>query len=82
MAKEKNKHGQGEWSFSQRNTDGLWTARKMFGRKADGKPNIVAFYGKTRTEVKEKAAAYKEQFDFDEDEVDADDSEGVEIDKE
>lgn len=59
MAKEKNKRGQGEWSFSQRNTDGLWTARKMFGRKADGKPNIVAFYGRTRTEVKEKAAAYE-----------------------
>ncbi len=38
--------------------------------------------GEAYEQVKEKAAAYKEQFDFDEDEVDADESEGVEIDKE
>ena len=47
------KRGQGEGSFTQRK-DGLWTARKQFGYKADGKPNIKAFYGKTKTEVRNK----------------------------
>lgn len=54
------KRGQGEWSFTQRK-DKLWTARKQFGRKADGKPNIKAFYGKTITEVKRKASEYENQ---------------------
>ncbi len=55
----KSKRGQGEWSFTQRK-DGLWTARKQFGKKENGKPNIVAFYGKTITEVRKKAKDYEE----------------------
>lgn len=58
MAEKKQKRGQGEWSFSQRK-DGLWTARKQFGKKDNGKPNIVAFYGKNLTEVKKKAKDYE-----------------------
>ena len=45
----KNKRGQGEWSYTQRK-DKLWTARKQFGKKSDGKPNIKAFYGKSITD--------------------------------
>lgn len=50
--------GKGEWCFSQRK-DGLWTARKQFGYKPDGKKNIVAFYGKSKTIVRNKAADYE-----------------------
>lgn len=57
---KKNKRGQGEWSYTQRK-DKLWTARKQFGKKTDGKPNIKAFYGKSITEVKKKAMAYEAQ---------------------
>ena len=56
----KNKRGQGEWSYTQRK-DKLWTARKQFGKKSDGKPNIKAFYGKSITEVKRKAQEYENQ---------------------
>ena len=56
----KTKRGQGEWSYTQRK-DKLWTARKQFGKKSDGKPNIKAFYGKTITEVKRKAQEYENQ---------------------
>ena len=58
MAEKKQKRGQGEWSFSKRK-DGLWTARKQFGKKDNGKPNIIAFYGKNLTEVKKKAKDYE-----------------------
>lgn len=54
----KKKRAQGEWSFTQRK-DKLWTARKQFGYKANGKPNIKAFYGKNITEVKQKAKEYE-----------------------
>lgn len=57
---KKQKRGQGEWSYTQRK-DKLWTARKQFGKKSDGKPNIKAFYGKSITEVKRKAMAYENQ---------------------
>ena len=56
----KSKRGQGEWSFSQRK-DKLWTARRQFGKKENGKPNIVAFYGKSITEVRRKAKEYEEK---------------------
>lgn len=59
MAQSK-KRGQGEWSYSQRK-DKIWTARKQFGKKSNGKPNIKAFYGKTITEVKKKAQEYENQ---------------------
>lgn len=58
MAEKKAKRGQGEWSFSQRK-NGSWTARKQFGKKENGKPNIVAFYGKTQSDVKKKAKEYE-----------------------
>lgn len=56
---KKNKRGQGEWSFTQRKGDKLWTARKQFGKKPDGKPNIKAFYGKSISEVRKKAKEYE-----------------------
>ena len=56
----RSKRGQGEWSYTQRK-DKLWTARKQFGKKINGKPNIKAFYGKTITEVKRKALEYENQ---------------------
>ena len=52
------KRGQGEWCFNQRK-DGTWTARKQFGRKENGKPNIVAFYDKTLAAVRRKAKEYE-----------------------
>lgn len=58
--KEYKKRGQGEGSFTQRK-DGLWTARKQFGYKTNGKPNIKAFYGKTKTEVRNKLKEYEKQ---------------------
>jgi len=58
MSSTKTKRGQGEGSFSKRK-DGLWTARKQFGYKENGKPNIKAFYGKTKTEVKKKLDDYQ-----------------------
>lgn len=54
------KRGQGEGSFTQRK-DGLWTGRKQFGYKLDGKPNIKAFYGKTKTEVRNKLKEHEKQ---------------------
>lgn len=54
------KRGQGEWSYTQRK-DGLWTARKQFGKKENGKANIKAFYGKNISEVKNKAKQYEFQ---------------------
>lgn len=56
----KSKRGQGEWSFTQRK-DKLWTARKQFGKKENGKPNIKAFYGKSISEVRRKAQEYENQ---------------------
>lgn len=56
---EKKKRGQGEWSFVERaGRKGQWVARKQFGKKDNGKPNIVCLYGKSKTEVRQKAADY------------------------
>lgn len=49
----------GDWSISERpGRKGQWQARKQFGRKGNGKPNIIALYGRNKTEVKNKAAEY------------------------
>ena len=59
MADKKSKRGQGEWSFVERTgRNGPWVARKQFGKKENGKPNIVCLYGRSKTEVKNKAADY------------------------
>lgn len=56
---ERSKRGQGEWSFVERTgRKGQWVARRQFGKKANGKPNIVCLYGHSKTEVKNKAADY------------------------
>lgn len=56
---EKKKRGQGEWSFVERaGRKGQWVARKQFGKKENGKPNIVCLYGKSKTDVRQKAADY------------------------
>ncbi len=59
MADKKSKRGQGEWSFVERTgRKGQWVARKQFGKKENGKPNIVCLYGHSKTDVKNKAADY------------------------
>lgn len=57
---KKSKRGHGEWSFGLRpGREGQWQARKQFGKKENGKPNIVAFYGRSKSEVKQKAMEYE-----------------------
>ncbi len=54
------RRGRGDWSVSERpGRKGQWQARKQFGRKDNGKPNIIALYGRNKTEVKEKAKEYE-----------------------
>ena len=54
-----NRRSAGEGNISQR-ANGTWTARLQLGIKEDGKPKVKAFYGKTRKEVAEKLADYRE----------------------
>lgn len=60
----KEKRGQGEWCFYEQK-NGNWTARKQFGRKENGKPNIVALYGGKGKDglrdVKRKVKVYEEK---------------------
>ncbi|MCX7924034.1 MAG: site-specific integrase [Clostridia bacterium] len=49
----------GEGNISKR-ADGYWTARIQVGSNENGKQRIKAFYGKTRKEVAEKLADYRE----------------------
>ena len=44
--------------FERAGRKGQWVARKQFGKKENGKPNIVCLYGHSKTEVKNKAADY------------------------
>ena len=48
----------GEGTIFQ-NKDGKWVAQIRNGKKANGKSNIKAFYGKTEAEVKKKLKAFK-----------------------
>jgi hypothetical protein len=41
------KRADGEGTFSQHATSGLWRGRLMVGRKVDGKPDIREVYAKT-----------------------------------
>ncbi len=43
--------------------DGRWVARKVFGRRPDGKPNRKAFYGSTAAEAAQKLADYERQLE-------------------
>lgn len=52
------KKSHGEGNISKR-SNGTWTARIQVGFKDNGKPNIKAFYGKTRKEVADKLNDYK-----------------------
>lgn len=53
------KRSPGEGNISKR-PDGYWTARIQVGTNENGKPKVKAFYGKTRKEVVEKLADYRE----------------------
>ena len=53
------KRSPGEGNISKRK-DGYWTARIQVGTKENGKAKVIAFYGKTRKEVVEKLADYRE----------------------
>jgi len=55
---KKHKRGQNNGCFYLRN-DGRWVARIQIGKKANGKPNIKEFYGKTITEVRTKLKEYQ-----------------------
>ena len=60
MVEKKNIRGHGEWSFVERTgRKGQWVARKQFGKKENGKPNIVCLYGHSKSEVKNKAIEYE-----------------------
>lgn len=52
----KKKRGGGEGSITRR-PDGRWMAQATIGRKPDGKPRRLTFYGKTRKEVADKLTA-------------------------
>lgn len=52
-----NKRGEG--SISQRK-DGTWTGRIFLGRDSNRKQKIKAFYGKTKSDVKQQLKAFKE----------------------
>lgn len=54
-----NRRSAGEGNISQR-ANGTWTARIQLGIKEDGKPKVKAFYGKTRKEVADKLADFRE----------------------
>ena len=54
---KKKRRGRGDWSFTERTgRKGQWVARRQFG---NGKPNVIALYGKSKKEVREKAKAYE-----------------------
>lgn len=61
MADEKKitryKRNHGEWCFYEYKPK-KWVARKQFGRKENGKPNIKALYGNSASEVKKKSKDY------------------------
>lgn len=57
---KKQKRGQGEGSIYQL-PNKTWTARKRYGKKENGKANIVAFYGKSKTEARDKLKKYEEE---------------------
>ena len=54
MAKRSNGDGN-----VRRRPDGRWEIRLMDGYLADGRRNIISFYGKTQKEARSKASAYK-----------------------
>lgn len=54
------RRGNGEGTIYKRK-DGLWTGQITIGRKPDGKPNRVTFYGKTRKEVADQIIEAKAQ---------------------
>lgn len=51
--------GNGEGTFYYDKTRKRWVGQKVFGIKADGKPNRISRYGKTKKECKEKLDAYE-----------------------
>lgn len=59
--KTKGRRVKGEGSITER-ADGTWTARLDLGLKHDGKRNIKAFYGKSRTEVKKKMDEFQKHY--------------------
>ncbi|KNY27634.1 hypothetical protein [Pseudobacteroides cellulosolvens] len=54
-----NRRSAGEGNISQR-ANGTWTAMIQLGIKEDGKPKVKAFYGKTRKELADKLADFRE----------------------
>jgi len=40
--------------------DGTWVSELKYGKKANGKPNVKRFTGKTEVEVKKKLKQFKE----------------------
>jgi integrase len=59
LYQKQSRRSAGEGNISQRE-NGAWTARIQLGIKEDGKPKVKAFYGKTRKEVAEKLANFRE----------------------
>lgn len=55
MARRMNGEG-----YLRRRDDGRWELRIMLGYRDNGKPNYKYFYGRTKREVQEKLAAFRE----------------------
>lgn len=61
MGKTK-KRGNGEGSYYYSENRKCWIGQKVFGVKADGKPNRITRYGKTKKECREKIAKYELEY--------------------
>jgi integrase len=60
--KRKNPNGEGTiYQIQAGKHKGRWVAQVTIGRTPDGKPKRKSFYGRTRTEAKEKMQKYMEQ---------------------
>ncbi|MBR1823135.1 MAG: hypothetical protein IJ779_02750 [Ruminococcus sp.] len=53
-----NKRGEGSFSLRK---DGTWTGRLFLGRDSNGKQKVKAFYGKSKSEVKQKLKDFQEK---------------------
>lgn len=61
MGKTK-KRGNGEGSYFYNEKRKCWIGQKVFGTKADGKPNRITRYGKTKKQCQEKIAKYELEY--------------------
>lgn len=56
------KRGNGEGSYYYNEKRKCWIGQKVFGTKADGSPNRITRYGKTKKECREKIEKYELEY--------------------